>query len=76
MTYEDKKLNVLIYVHNFGKFDSIFLFRNLVNTKYFKNKDIKLLIDKSNSFISLQMKHIFFKDSLRLSRIGGWNRRW
>ena len=69
--YLENKNNInfeIIFIHNLGNFDGLFLFKALSN--YYHPKLLKTIIDDSNSFIiiSLQLKNykLTFKDSLRI----------
>lgn len=53
-----------IFAHNLRDFDGYFLYKGLLN--YYPVKDVNCLIDESNSFISINLKHGFkieWKDS-------------
>lgn len=58
----------IVFVHNLGKFDGIFIFKYLLN--HFNKEFIKPVIDQNNSFvcfsIKLNHKEIKFLDSMRI----------
>lgn len=55
----------VIFAHNLGNFDGLFLFRGLL--KVVGNiKEITTLIDQHNKFILIKYKNIVFKDSFRI----------
>jgi hypothetical protein len=58
----------IIFIHNLGKFDGVFLFKALSN--YYDPSRIKTVIDEKNNFILISLKffkyNITFKDSLRI----------
>lgn len=55
----------VIFAHNLGGFDGLFLFRGLL--KVVDNiKEITTLIDQHNKFILIKYKNIVFKDSYRV----------
>ncbi len=62
----------IIYFHNFGRFDSIFLLKNLITEQNYK---ITKIIERNNVIYQIQINNIIFRDSklmipLSLQNIG------
>ena len=58
---------ITIFAHNLGDFDGYFLYKGLLNT--YNPENVSSIMDHSNSFISITLKHsitIEWKDSLRI----------
>jgi hypothetical protein len=64
--------NPIIYFHNFGRFDSVFILKNLVTEKNYK---ITKIIERNNIIYEIKINNIRFRDSrlmipLSLKEIG------
>jgi len=66
--YLNKQKIKTIFVHNLGKFDGLFIYKNLL--REYSPNIIKTIIDQHNSFVQISIKianfEIIFKDSLRI----------
>lgn len=66
--YLNKQKIKTIFIHNLGKFDGLFVYKNLL--ELYSPNIIKTIIDKHNSFITISIKiggfEIIFKDSFRI----------
>lgn len=64
--------NPVIFVHNIGKFDGIFIFQALI--KYFDSSSLKTILDDEKSFIQITVtikgQIITFKESYRIFPVG------
>jgi hypothetical protein len=58
----------IIFAHNLGDFDGLFLLRGIIRSVADIN-EIQSLIDQHNKFILIKYKNITFKDSMRIFNV-------
>ena len=71
LSFEESK--IIIFMHNLGSFDGLFLYQGLLDNDMLKPSDVKSMIDKHNEFIQIEamINGILFtwRDSYRVFNV-------